>query len=178
MNFGNFPPLPFPAAYVGGSVIIHSENGILTCRRRGIPWLNYISVGFGGYVDPSDRNVLATAVREVKEETGLLVKIEFLVGIYGPECFHYSFHSYDGRYYAVAAKEAGHIRPVISFVFAGRPVEGELKDSTETAELCWRRPDELVGKNLAFFDALLLANFLNAGPALRDMGKQFLRFIQ
>lgn len=177
MNFGNFPPLPFPAAYVGGGVIVHSEKGILTCKRHGEPWDNYTSACFGGYVEPSDSNAVATAIREVKEETGLLVKIEFLLGIYGPECLHYTFFSENGRYYAKATKYPGHIRPVISFVFAGRPVSGELKDSSETAGVCWKKPDDLVGENLAFFDALLLADFLNATPEKRDLGKQALKLI-
>ena len=178
MDFGKFPTLPFPSAYVGGSVIVHSEKGVLTCKRRGDPWDNYISACFGGYVEPSDSNAVATAIREVKEETGLLVELEFLLGIYGPECLHYTFfRDENGRYYAKATKHQGHIRPVISFVFAGRPVFGELQESTETAGICWKNPDELVGENLAFFDALTLADFLNADPNRRDLGKQALKLI-
>lgn len=131
---------------------------VLVGSRQNDPWKNSTTVPMGGYVDDKDVNLMTASLREVEEETGLKVKIEFYVGVYGPERFHYQF---DGRN-AVKTNEKGHVRPVVANVFAGQAVGGKLKDTAEQKGLRWVYPMELAGKLLPFDHAVALADLLNA----------------
>lgn len=65
-----------------------------------------------------------TVVREVEEETGVLVEVAGLIGIYSdPE--------------HVIAFTDGEVRQEFSICFRARPLSGELRTSSESKEVLW-----------------------------------------
>jgi len=71
------------AADLGTSVAVFQENKLLLIKREdlavwGLP---------GGSVDPRE-SIAQAAVREIQEETGLLIELERLVGIYSLPNWH------------------------------------------------------------------------------------------
>ncbi|GIE90893.1 NUDIX hydrolase [Actinoplanes regularis] len=70
------------------------------------------------------------AKREVKEETGLCVEIESIVGIYS-----------DPNH--VIAYDDGEVRQEFSICLRGSVIGGELKPSVESTQVCWFTSGEL-----------------------------------
>lgn len=65
-----------------------------------------------------------TVVREVREETGILVEVTGFIGVYSdPE--------------HVIAFTDGEVRQEFSLCFRARPVGGELRTSSESKEVLW-----------------------------------------
>lgn len=167
MDFGDFPKLLLPTAYVSAAAIIYREHDlyILKAVRKIEPWKNAISIEFGGYIEPTDQNPACAAVREVREETGLQIEITHLVGIYGPERYHHEFKvnpvgSLARLFRALKTAKPAHDRPVVHFAFAGRVIGDALQESNEVKQLEWVDPEELDGQILAFDSARTLADFL------------------
>ena len=71
-----------------------------------------------------------TAVREVKEETGIDVDVTELVGLYTNPAH-------------VIAYDDGEVRQQFSVCFAARPLGGELVNSAESKEVRWVPVEEL-----------------------------------
>lgn len=170
MDFGKFPPLRDPAAYVSADVIIwQPEDGrILTGVRQNDPWKGHLTLMFGGYIDPPDRDPASCALREAEEETGLVVKATGFVGIYGPERFRHKLQRIKATrtFFAEATPEPAHIRPVISIVFVGTVVGGMLKDTAEQKSVKWLRIEDVVNREFVAFDhARALADWLNHNQA-------------
>jgi ADP-ribose pyrophosphatase YjhB (NUDIX family) len=70
------------------------------------------------------------AIREVDEETGILVEITGISGIYS-----------DPRH--VIAYDDGEVRQEFSIVFLGRPVGGALRGSSESRHAVWVNPTDI-----------------------------------
>jgi 8-oxo-dGTP diphosphatase len=108
-----------------GTIIDDGEGRVVLVRRA-------IEPGFGkwvfpgGYVDRGE-HVLAAALREAREESGLVVELRGLVDIY----------SYAGR------------TPVI-LVYAATRVDGDLQVDEEGLEARWFARDEIPWDELAF----------------------------
>ena len=108
-----------------GTIIDDGEGRVLLVRRA-------IEPGFGkwvfpgGYVDRGE-HVLAAALREAREESGLVVELRGLVDIY----------SYAGR------------TPVI-LVYAATRLHGDLQVDDEGLEARWFVRDEIPWDELAF----------------------------
>ena len=83
----------------------------------------------GGGVDPGD-SVTMAVVREVKEETGIDVEVDDLVGV----CTN-------PRH--VMAYDNGEVRQQFSLCFRARPVSGHLGTSSETKEVAFVAEDRL-----------------------------------
>ncbi|MFF0725172.1 NUDIX domain-containing protein [Streptomyces sp. NPDC004134] len=88
----------------------------------------------GGGHDIGER-IADTAVREVKEETGIDVEVDSIVGLYtDPE--------------HVLAYDDGEVRQQFSICFRARPVGGSLRTSSESKEVRWVDPADLEGLDI------------------------------
>ncbi|MER5734343.1 NUDIX domain-containing protein [Streptomyces sp. NPDC002262] len=83
----------------------------------------------GGGHDIGER-IGDTAVREVREETGIEVEVDNIVGLYtDPD--------------HVLAYDDGEVRQQFSICFRARPVGGSLRTSSESKEVRWVNPADL-----------------------------------
>lgn len=110
---------------VGAMVLIVREDGrILAMQRRD----NKLWAVPSGFCDLGE-NVAYTAVREAREETGLHIELERLLGVYSDPAFHTTYANGD-QVQAVGA------------VFKAGVVGGHLQpDPQEVADLQWLPPD-------------------------------------
>ncbi|MCP2166295.1 NUDIX hydrolase [Goodfellowiella coeruleoviolacea] len=88
----------------------------------------------GGGQEPGE-TLSQTAVREVKEETGVDIEVVGLIGLYSNPAH-------------VIAYDDGEVRQEFSICFRARPVGGELTTSSESSEVCWVDRDALDGLNI------------------------------
>ncbi len=110
-----------------GAIILDEDGRILLERRSdlglwGLP---------GGWMDIGE-SAEGAVVREVAEETGLVVEVERLVGV----------HS-DPRKGAITAYPSGHVVHFVVVVFECRRLSGELQISHESTDLAYFAADEL-----------------------------------
>ena len=73
-------------------------------------------------------SITDTAVRETQEETGIICEITGLVGIY------------TNPRHVIRYTSNNEVRQEFSIVFTARPVGGELRPSSESAEPRWISP--------------------------------------
>lgn len=99
------------------SAIVVDERGRILLQRRTDN--EYWSIP-GGAMEPGE-SIAETVVREVREETGIDVRVEKLLGVY----------SNPGH---VVAYDDGEVRQQFSVCFLCTPVRGELATSSETSE--------------------------------------------
>ncbi|MFI6026385.1 NUDIX hydrolase [Amycolatopsis magusensis] len=111
----------------------------------------------GGGHDAGER-ITETAVREVREETGLDVEIVRLIGTYT-----------DPRH--VMAYDDGEVRQQFSLCFEGRWTGGQPReDGTETKAVRWVDPAELDGLNIHPSMRLRIDHGLDAGRTAPYLG--------
>jgi len=103
---------------VAATCIVVRDGQVLMIRRAFQPEMGLWCMP-GGYVDRGEI-VEVAAAREVFEETGLVVEVERLVGLFSEEG-----------------------RPVIVAAFAARETGGQLKAGSEAQELGFFSQDEL-----------------------------------
>jgi 8-oxo-dGTP pyrophosphatase MutT (NUDIX family) len=109
-----------------GVVIVDAQGRILLERRSdngmwGLP---------GGKMEPGE-SLCQTALREVKEETGLEVRLTNLVGVYSEPA---------GR---IITYPEGDVCHLVDIIIKAEIVSGELTLSSESLELNWFLPDAL-----------------------------------
>lgn len=123
-----FPELPL----VGVGAIIIRDDRVLLVKRAHPPIQGQWSIP-GGVLEVGEL-VREAAVREAKEETGLIVEPGTLLGVYDRVLRHA-----DGRvqYHYV----------LIDFLC--RPVGGELRAASDAAEVRWFAREELLAFQLA-----------------------------
>ncbi|CBG72637.1 putative NUDIX hydrolase [Streptomyces scabiei 87.22] len=88
----------------------------------------------GGGHDIGER-IADTVVREVREETGIDVEIDNIVGLYT-----------DPQH--VLAYDNGEVRQQFSICFRAHPVSGSLRTSSESKEVRWIDPADLDGLDI------------------------------
>lgn len=111
-----------PAA---SAVVVDDDGRILLARRRD----NQLWTIPGGGMEPGE-TIAQTAVREVKEETGIDVEVVRLVGLYS-DPLH------------VVEYSDGEVRQQFSICFACRPTTAITATSDETSEVRYAHPGEL-----------------------------------
>ncbi|MFJ7205369.1 NUDIX domain-containing protein [Streptomyces sp. NPDC098789] len=143
------PHAPEPnSLVVAASAVVTDDRGrILLQRRRD----NDLWALPGGGMDMGD-SLPGTAVREVKEETGLDVEITGLVGTYT-----------DPRH--VIAYGDGEVRRQFNVCFTARVVGGVLAVSEESTDVRFVDPAELDSLAMHHTQRLRLGHFLEDRPA-------------
>ncbi|WP_305779288.1 NUDIX hydrolase [Nocardia nova] len=121
------PKAPAPNSLkVAVSAVVRDDDGrILLIRRTDN---DRYSVPGGGM--ELGETVADAVVREVEEETGILVRATTLVGV-----FSNPNH--------VIAYDDGEVRQEFSICFAAEPIGGELRSSSESKEVLWVDPADL-----------------------------------
>ncbi|GGY27446.1 NUDIX hydrolase [Streptomyces omiyaensis] len=143
------PNAPKPnSLVVAASAVVTDDRGrILLQRRRD----NDLWALPGGGMDRGD-SLPGTAVREVKEETGLDVEVTGLVGTYT-----------DPRH--VIAYSDGEVRRQFNVCFRARVTGGDLRISDESTELRFVDREELDALPMHHTQRLRLSHFLEDRPA-------------
>ena len=123
-----FPDHPL----VGVGAIIIEGDRVLLGKRANPPIQGQWSIP-GGMLEVGEL-VRDAAVREAREETGLIVELGELLGVY------------DRVLYDPAGRVQYHY---VLIDFLCRPVGGELRASSDAAEVRWFTQEELPALNLA-----------------------------
>ncbi|MBV9140388.1 MAG: NUDIX domain-containing protein [Pseudonocardiales bacterium] len=117
---------PANSIVVAVTAFILDESGHLLMIRRTDNDLYAIP---GGAQEVGE-TISQTVVREVSEETGILVEVTGFIGVYS-----------DPQH--VIAFADGEVRQEFSLCFRARPVRGELRTSSESKEVLWVEPARL-----------------------------------
>ncbi|MGC5411644.1 NUDIX hydrolase, partial [Streptomyces sp. DT225] len=140
------PGAPEPnSLVVAASAVVTDEAGRILLQRRCDNGLWALP---GGGMDMTD-SLPGTAVREVKEETGLDVEITGLVGTYT-----------DPRH--VIAYSDGEVRRQFNVCFTARVTGGRLTLSDESTELRFVAPEDVDALPMHHTQRLRLGHYLEA----------------
>jgi ADP-ribose pyrophosphatase YjhB (NUDIX family) len=151
-QYFNDPNAPTPNRIVpAASAAVRNAHGVLLMEWRQDNGLWTLPGG----IQEIGESIVQTALREVREETGIHIEITGLVGIYS-----------DPRH--IIAYSDGEVRQQFNLCFAARPVGGELRRSSESRAVRWIDPDELPDLPI---DAAIR---LRIGHALADRGTPYL----
>lgn len=139
------PDAPAPNALVpAASAIVANEQGeILLQRRRD----NELWALPGGAMDFGE-TIAETAIREVREETGITITVTGIVGIYS-----------DPRH--LIEYTDGEVRQQFNICFHGQPQGGTLQASDESTDVRWFAPAELDELPIHHTTRLRLQHFLD-----------------
>ncbi|SCK44527.1 NUDIX domain-containing protein [Streptomyces sp. WMMB 322] len=142
-EFYDDPDAPAPnSLVVAASAVVTDEQGRILLQRRTD---NDLWALPGGGMEMDD-SLPGTAVREVREETGLDVEITGLVGTYT-----------DPRH--IIAYSDGEVRRQFNVCFTARIVGGELSVSHESKELRFVAPEDIDSLPMHHTQQLRLRHF-------------------
>ncbi|MEU1423834.1 NUDIX domain-containing protein [Kitasatospora sp. NPDC005751] len=144
-EFYDDPGAPEPnRLVVAASAVVADEEGRVLLQRRTDNGLYALP---GGTMDLGE-SLPGTAVREVREETGLVVEITGLVGTYT-----------DPRH--VIAYSDGEVRQQFNVCFTARVTGGELRISDESTDLRFVAPDDIGDLPMHHTQRLRLRHYLD-----------------
>ncbi|GLY68045.1 NUDIX hydrolase [Amycolatopsis taiwanensis] len=131
-DYYNDPTAPKANSLVPAvAAVVRDEVGrVLMIRRMD----NDLYALPGGTQDIGE-TVVQAVVRETQEETGLIIEVTGLVGIYS-----------DPRH--VIAYDDGEVRQEFAICFRARPLAGEPRTSSESKEVLWVDPAQLGALNI------------------------------
>ena len=129
---------------VAGAVFDHAGWLLLLQRRDSGLWAMP-----GGWADVGDDTPAAMTAREVREETGMEVHVDRLLGLY------------DSR-----RRRFGHPHHLYHIVFACTPIGGEPRVTEESRAIAWFTPDRLPPLAVSHTDAVQDAFRWWADPTL------------
>jgi ADP-ribose pyrophosphatase YjhB (NUDIX family) len=112
------------------AVVTDEQARILLVKRRE----NDLWALPGGGMDLGE-SIVETAVREVKEETGLDVEVTGLIGVYT-----------NPRH--VMAYTDGEVRQQFSLCFTTRLIGGQLQVDSESTDIAWTSPQDIESVNM------------------------------
>lgn len=120
-------------------VIIEKDNKIVICIRKKEPFKGML-VFPGGHVKKNE-TVEESAIREVKEEIGLDIKLKEILGVYsGPKR--------DPR------------GPTVTTVFIAKTLSKKLKPSSDVKDAMWVQPEKINLDSLGFDHRKILKDYL------------------
>lgn len=132
-EYVNDPDAPAPTSLVPAvSAVISDSDGRLLLQRRADNQLWSVP---GGAVELGE-SVLDALRREVKEETGLDVEADRLIGVYSSPDYLVEY-------------DDGEVRQQFSLAFACHVTGGALQTSSESLDVAWVHPDDLPGLSLS-----------------------------
>ena len=131
----------------GASAIVTDDQGKILLQRRSD---NARWALPGGVMDIGE-SIGQAIIREVREETGLEVEPESIVGVY----------SDPGH---VFAYDDGEVRQQFSVCFVCRIVGGELQASAESSDVAFFSPEEIEGLDMHESIRLRIQHYLERRP--------------
>jgi ADP-ribose pyrophosphatase YjhB (NUDIX family) len=138
------PNAPEPNSLIpAASAAVSNERDEILMQRRAD---NDLWALPGGTMDLGE-SIGETAVREVREETGLDVEIDGIVGIYS-----------DARH--IIEYSNGEVRQQFNICFSARLLGGTLRASDESTEAAWITPESLEKMPIHDTTRLRLQHFL------------------
>ena len=138
------PNAPKPNSLVpAASAVVTNERGEILMQRR-------VDNNFwalpGGTMDFGE-TIVETAEREVREETGLDVQVDGIVGTFS-----------DPRH--IIEYSDGEVRQQFNTCFHAKRLSGELRSSSESKEVRWIPPEELEELEIHHTTRLRVEHFL------------------
>ena len=112
------------------AVVTDDKDRVLLVKRRD----NDLWTLPGGGMDLGE-SIVETAVREVKEETGLDVEVTGLIGVYT-----------NPRH--VIAYTDGEVRQQLSLCFTTQLIGGQLHFDSESTDIAWTHPQDIESLNM------------------------------
>jgi ADP-ribose pyrophosphatase YjhB (NUDIX family) len=127
IDYFNDPDAPKANSVVPSTtaIVSDSEGRIVLVKRKD----NDLWALPGGGMELGE-SIEETAVREVKEETGLDVEVTALIGVYTNP-------------HHVMAYDDGEVRQQFSLLYATKLLGGELRFDHESTDIAWIAPSEL-----------------------------------
>ncbi|PZG46572.1 DNA mismatch repair protein MutT [Spongiactinospora gelatinilytica] len=127
IDYYDDPNAPEPKSVVpGGSAVVVDDGGRVLLHRRRDSGLWALP---GGVMDLGE-SITEAVIREVAEETGVIVEVTGLVGVYS-----------DPRH--VIAYSDGEVRQQSNVCLRARPVGGTAHVTDEAREVRWVIPDDI-----------------------------------
>ena len=148
IDYYNDPAAPHANSVVPSTtaVISDEQDRILLIKRRD----NDLWALPGGGMDLGE-SIVETAVREVKEETGLDVEVTGLIGVYT-----------NPRH--VMAYTDGEVRQQFSLCFTTRLIGGQLQVDSESTDIAWTRPQDIESLSIHPSMRLRIQHYLEHRP--------------
>ena len=116
------------AVHAGASAIVFNDRNEVLLQKSSTygKWAPP-----AGYIDPGEA-AHTTAVRETQEETGMIVEIKRVVGVYS-----------DPANFSIRRNPEGQLIQFVSIVYEATVVAGKLRVSEESTDVGWFPVDDL-----------------------------------